>query len=256
MARTTGEDYQRKTRGRRNWSRLREGATSRTAYQPASGLQIGSGGGSGSGGNIGGTLRKIKDWKVGNRPGEGPSRDTEIKGAATGKPPSKTSLELTPSAGAIAGDPSSKWDKIADFESFEALTAYSQKYHDQFARESLQVLSQPRTEKNKHTWDFHKEYQVQLGGSPWVNAAEARKDWQIERNKKLGYEWQQKMDQKNLSDTGYETAESPLSNSAARALVESGQIPSTMTQSQIRSILSSPGRTSDYDLMLLRRMLI
>lgn len=251
MARTTGEDYQRKTRGRRNWSRLKQSATSRTAYQPASGLQIGSGSGGGSslGGNIGGTLRKIKDWKVGNRPGEGPSRETEIKGAATGKPPSKTSLELTPGAG--------KWDKIADFESFEALTAYSQKYHDQFARESLRVLSQPRTDKNKHTWDFHKEYQVQLGGSPWVNAAEAKKDWQIERNKKLGYEWQQKMDQKNLSDTGYETAggESPMSDYAARSAVESGQIPSYLTQSQIRGILAKPGRTSDYDLNILRGML-
>lgn len=68
------------------------------------------------------------------------------------------------------------------------------------------------------------------------------------------YGWKMKQPDKFALPQETQIAESYLSDTAVRALVESGQIPSTMSPKQIQMMLDKPGRTSDYDQMLLKRM--
>lgn len=252
----------------REWRQLKSSPTSGSAYSLASGNQSG-GGGTNTGKGIGGFLKKVgkflttpasdriynefakpyldrKKEEGINIYGPGDESPRHLRGTG----------DSQVSKGPLSIDENFKPHEWAKYKSFEDLTAYGQKHHDSFARENLRVLSQPRTEKNKGTWDFHNKYQVQLGGSPWVNAEEARREYEQGRQKYLAYNFQKQMEEKNMMD-GYEVAggESPLSDYAARSAVESGQIPSYMTQSQIRSILARPGRTSDFDLMKLQGML-
>jgi hypothetical protein len=253
----------------REWRQLKSSPTSGSAYSLASGNQSG-GGSTNTGKGIGGFLKKVGKFLTTpasekiyeefaepylNRKKE---EGIDVYGPGDEEPRNLRGTGDNQAKGPLSIDENFEPHEWAKYKSFEDLTAYSQKLHDQAAAfdASRRASADPTTDAGKSTLSFLDKYQVYKGGNPWVNTDQARREYEQGRQEYLAYNFQKQMAEKNMTD-GYEVAggESPYSDYAARSAVESGQIPSYMTQSQIRSILAKPGRTSDYHLDILRGML-